>query len=105
MSRCWGSHAICLIKETKHEFLLYYHLDVFVGNQTLFSAFSSTVWQILHFEEAIDLIRMRLVWVLSLFFHFLLLHSFLNRGHSEVDNQNDSGTFPLDCRSTASGAV
>ena len=70
MSRCWGSHAICLIKETKHEFLLYYHLDMFVGNQTLFSAFSSTVWQILHFEEAIDLIRMRLVWVLSLFFLF-----------------------------------
>ena len=33
MSRCWGSHAICLIKETKHEFLLYYHLDVFVGSK------------------------------------------------------------------------
>ena len=73
--------------------------------QALFSALSSTVWQILHFEETVDWIRMRLVGVLSLFFLFSLLRSFLNRGHSEVDNQHDIGAVPLDCRSTAGGAI
>ena len=73
--------------------------------QALFSALSSTVWQILHFEDTVDWIRMRLVGVLWLFFLFSLLRSFLNRGHSEVDNQNDIGAFPLDYRSTAGGAI